>query len=608
MGKLARAALRIAVPVATLMLTFSSALAVPYVPSMRDDLRHKPALDHLKKKEFSKAAELENKALEADPGDINSYVILAIAYIGMDNEKKAIETAAKAREIRPEYAADVYLGIGNYFRSRKRLHKALFYFRESLKLRDAPEANRNIASIYLSQGLYDAAKAHYEKTLEARPDYIGLSRTYLAKADYDHAISYAQKAVKNDVKDSGGYLILGTGYLLTDRLELAKACFMALKELSPEFHMTSYFMGLIRLAQQDFAEALSEFNVLKDLSPKLKEPHLNSAVIWHIKGNIEKAREEALKAIEADPLDPGGHFILGNIYLSTRDFDKADKELMKAEEIFPDFGLPGFRSDSLFSKDGPAIPALLSLSMVFSRAGLYNQAVKVLDSEKVLKNPVAALSRIKAETKRGNSAAAEVMLASVSGSHPGLVSTFSELGEMYESVRDYNNAAEAYGKAAAMAPRNTAIGLRLAGIYELAGKYEAAANEYKRVISISPETVTSYSRLAYILSEKAGKPEEALKYGLKGASINPEDAEAKDALGWTYYRLGRFKDSINAYNGIEKAAITNPVIYFHIALINQKLDNSKAAAEALEKALNLKEEFEFSKEARELLKSLTGIG
>ncbi|MBI1911378.1 MAG: tetratricopeptide repeat protein [Deltaproteobacteria bacterium] len=582
----------------------SGAIPLTQQPKLPES-KHQSAIDLLKKSEYEKVITMESQVIKEDPKDLTAYFLLTIAYLGNNNEKKAIEQAEAVMKIDVDFASDIYGGMGRFYITKRRYHKALHYLLESLKIKDDPEVIKNIGSIYLSQGLLKNAKTYYEKLLTIRPDYVNLSRIYLAEENFKSAIDYADKAVKEDVRASGGYLVLGTGYILTGDMEQAKVNFKILKELNPDFFLTEYFLGLINTIEGEYDEALLEFGKLSAASPKLKEPFLNTAAIWHLKGNLEKAKEAAAKAIEIDPFDYAGHLAMANIHISEKDYEKANSEFSKAGDFFADFNIAGFKASALFS-DETASTAQLTLATLYNRAGLYMQAVKAAENDKS-SNPLFTITKARAEAKLGNHKKAQELYTAILAKHPGMIAPHIELADLYDIKNDYRQAIEHYNEAGKKAVGLIKINTRLAEIYQKSGKKDLALEEYKKAVAASPQSINVYLKITHSLTE-AGANKDALEYAMKGAAINPEDEEMKDALGWIYFKLGRYDEALEAYSGILKNGTANPVIYYHMGLLFQKLKHNENAIEAFEKALNINEEFPHASETKWFLKKLTGIG
>ncbi|MBI5644289.1 MAG: tetratricopeptide repeat protein [Deltaproteobacteria bacterium] len=593
-----------------ILLLFLSGLCYAVPLTAQQEVRHDLSIELLKKSEYEKVIQHEKRLLKEDPADLTGYFLLTIAYLNTNNEKMAIEQAQTVRKIDASFASEIYGTMGRFYNSKKRYHKSLVYLLESLTLKEDPAVMRHIASIYLNQGLLKNAKTYYEKLLATSPDYLNLSRIYLAEGNYDLAIIYAEKALRDDSRSSGAYLVMGTCYLLVDQPQQAEMKFTALKELNPEFFMTGYFLGLTKLVQKDYDEALSHFLKIITLAPKLKEPYLNAAAILHMKGDLSKAEKMSKKAIESDPLDAAGHLVLGNIYISQKKYDEADMEFQRAGDIFPDLNIPGF-SMSKYLKDEPTvIPVNLSLSLIFNRAGLYIQSMKAIDSVLLAtkkENPFMTVSRARAEAMLGNTREAEDSYSAVIHQNSELITPFFELAGVYESRENINKAISYYMQALEKTPKAYKLCMKLGDLYARSDRADKAINEYKKAISSTPEAVDAYSKIASLLL-KQGDFDGALIYALKGADINPEDQEMKDTLGWVYYNMGRYSEALWIYAGIVKSGTNNPTVYYRMGLVYKKLQNIDEAVNAFEKALNINDEFSEAGETKSILNKLSGLG
>lgn len=583
----------------------TDALAIPSPPDFtRNGALHTEALESLKKSDYAKVVEIETRLAGEDPGDLTARYILAIAYLGLDKEKEAVSQAELAHKADPGFAGDIYGAMGRYYITKRRFHKALTYLQQSLELKEEPSVIKHIATIYLGQGLLGNAKSYLEKLLPTEPDYLNLSRIYLAEADFPNAVKYAREALKTDNRATGAYLVLGTAYLLTGKTDEAYSNFLILKQTNPEFFLTSYFIGLIKTLQKDYDGAYENFQKLINLAPGVKEGYLNAAAVMHLKGDLVRARLMAEKAVEQDPLDPAARLALGNIFSSLKDFKAAKAEYNKSAEFFPDFGLQSFEPEAYFKEDNGA--AALTLAVLLNRAGLYGETSALADSSGS-SNPFLRAAAARAQEKLGKKSEAEKEYKQILSEFPGLSTALAGLGELYDGMKEPQKAAGAYVLAAEKTP-GVKLRLKLAELYASSGEVDKAADEYRRVITESPESAVAYNRLARLLFEKKKDTEAALKYAIKGSSINPEDYEMKDTLGFIYFRMGQYEKALGAYSGIINGGTTNPASYYRIGLIYKKLGRSIEAASAFEKALNINDEFPEAAEAKKHLRELSGIG
>jgi len=84
----------------------------------------------------------------------------------------------------------------------------------------------------------------------------------------------------------------------------------------------------------------------------------------------------------------------------------------------------------------------------------------------------------------------------------------------------------------------------LAIVLILTQQNEAARTALEKVIELNPEHGEGLNNLAYLLAEALGKPEEALPYAKRAATLNPTAWSMLDTLGWIYYRLEQWDDAV----------------------------------------------------------------
>jgi Flp pilus assembly protein TadD len=119
-----------------------------------------------------------------------------------------------------------------------------------------------------------------------------------------------------------------------------------------------------------------------------------------------------------------------------------------------------------------------------------------------------------------------------------------------------------------------------------AGRYEAASQEYKRVLLLRPSDAGVLNNLAYMLAEYMGNPAEALPFAKTAKELQPADASVDDTLGWTYYRLGRYGEAVRH---LELAVKRSPSArrQAHLAMAYARYGDGARARQTLRAALKL---------------------
>lgn len=580
-----------------------SGYALPIGVQNNKNPKNEEAAQLLKKNKFDKVIELETKILNDNPNDLYAYYLLAAAYIGKREERKAVEIIEKVRKKDPQAAYDISLSIGKFFITKNNFYKALQYLTRASEINDkSPEAVKLMASINMQQGQMKKAKAFYEKLLASdEPDYLALSRIYLLEGKYADAVVYGKKTVAKDTGSSDGYLLLATAYMMSGNYDEAISNFERIKETSP---LPNYNMGVIYLINKDFDRSLQSFNAALASAHNLKEAHAGIALVWQAKGDVKKAREAALKAIDLDKKDQVNHIFLGSLYLSEKKYIQADAEFKKAGDIFPEFNLPFFKSEKFFKSTSPESLSNFSIAVFLYQAGLHTQAFKAIEAVGQEGNPFFAIMKARITERAGDAKKAEEIYLKVIQSNENFVSAYLGLSALAESGNDREKALKYYRQAAAYAPQSAAINFGLAGIYYRQNIIDEAVKSYRKVIEVSPDTAVAYNHIAWILEEKNSDMNEALNFALKAVRIDAKNPEIKDTLGWIYYKTGKYDKALSTLSEALKNGVSNPIIHYHLGMTYLKLNKSINAIASFEKALSISEDFSGADEARKNIDSL----
>lgn len=139
-------------------------------------------------------------------------------------------------------------------------------------------------------------------------------------------------------------------------------------------------------------------------------------------------------------------------------------------------------------------------------------------------------------------------------------------------------------EAVALEPSFTAAGLALAGIYERQNANEKAVEVYRQIVAADPRNVIALNNLAYALSVRLNRVEEALPFAERAAGIAPI-AESLDTLGWIHSLLG---DNQTASRHLERAVALAPKqveILVHAATVSAALGDRIRARRHLDNAV-----------------------
>jgi tetratricopeptide (TPR) repeat protein len=235
-----------------------------------------------------------------------------------------------------------------------------------------------------------------------------------------------------------------------------------------------------------------------------------SSLIYLVEGNTRRARNEAKKAVELDPLSPFALFALGRSELGRGDLDEARQAFSQAAVLAP--------QNPLFLNEAGAIYARLDQLPRAEQA--YNAALAI--------NPNDAIA-------------------------------LAGLGTVQGDRGDNTNARKNLERAVELAPQNASVRAQYANFLVKQGDLKKAAAIGRELLAqrgdaSNPELGALYIRL----SESAlfrQKLNESLEYAKLAVKVLPNSAPANYQLGRVYLEQGR---SIPAQNQFRYATILDP--------------------------------------------------
>lgn len=156
-------------------------------------------------KDYAKAAEQTERALDLDPADEEGWEMLTSLYLQVDELEKARQAIKRSLRYYPESSRQ-YLVLGSIFDQEGQRDKAAGEYRRALELTDSTDVGQ-LSRIYGAMGdnlyareLSDSAFVYYQKSLLYDPEnYLALNNCayYLAceGRDLDRALQMIEKAV-----------------------------------------------------------------------------------------------------------------------------------------------------------------------------------------------------------------------------------------------------------------------------------------------------------------------------------------------------------------------------------------------------------------------------
>ncbi len=130
----------------------------------------------------------------------------------------------------------------------------------------------------------------------------------------------------------------------------------------------------------------------------------------------------------------------------------------------------------------------------------------------------------------------------------------------------------------------------LAQVLQMMDRIPETVEAYKKVLEVDRQNVTSMNNLAWILSERLDKAQEALTLANQGLEVSPNYLDLLDTRGVIYCRLARFdkavEDLTRCVDGYPKGNPAGVGSRLHLAKAYRQLNRKQDASRVLEEGLD----------------------
>ncbi len=258
--------------------------------------------------DYQEAIAIFNETLVLDPNNFLVYNARGSVYNALKDYESAIADYTKAIELEPFFPHAPY-NRGRTYSFLKRYDEALTDLQKSIDLSSDEfgyRANGNIGLIYHKQGQYDKSLEAFEKAIsfdDTKADtYYLHGETYTALENYEAAITDYQAAITRFSRYDLAYQSLGYAYYKTGQFDQALEALNQALEISPDSPIAHFYLGLVRLATDDFDGAKAAVEQAVNSITILAEEEQNF-ILARVRLNLETfAQENPSKAEEAQSL------------------------------------------------------------------------------------------------------------------------------------------------------------------------------------------------------------------------------------------------------------------------------------------------------------------
>jgi len=472
-------------------------------------------------KQFDKALAAANKLVEKQPENPQVRNLLGAAYEAKKDFPKARESYAKATALDPNYVT----------------------------------AALNLARLDLRDGKTAEARAAYEAVLEKHPDQavalVALAKMASDEGRAQEGVALLERAREKNPRAVQPRLILANYQLRRGNAGEALALAGEAYEIAPQLPAAALLLGRAQIANGRPDEAISTLSELAERYPDSVDTHMQLALAYGQKRDVESTRRALARVLELSPGHPLATLGMGNLALRTGKLDESMKIARQLQQSQP-------KSPAGFSLEG-------DVHMAQGNAG---QAAAAYATALEKAPASATVLKLYAARTRAGKANPTATLTDWLQAHP----------------------------------EDAAVRLAYASTLHQGGKRARAIAEYERVLESQPGSVLALNNLAWLYFEDGDA--RALDLAERAHARAPDRAEIIDTYGWLLVKNGRIEQGLSLLEKAAKRSPENGDIRYHLAAgLAEGGDKSRARRE-LTALLDSGKDFSEKPAAQALLKDL----
>ena len=541
-------------------------------------------------------------------------------------------TPEKAPALSPEIHDSHYRALYLFSRARIATHEgdypaALVFLREAIALEPGSAImHEEMADIKIKIGQIPEALEYINKAIALDPNYrppYVLGGVVLSSIGKDlEAADFLRKAVKIDPAKEDAYLHLALSLTRLFEYEEAVSTLKTLVKLNPDSILGYYYLGRAYSQMKLYRDALGYFTKVLEIRPDFDQATIDMAATYEAMGDYPRAIDTYRLLVNKEDHRAAILQRLTQLLLQQRRFVEALEYLRLAaqsglggQETVRKIGLVHLELEQydeaiavfgdLLEKDPFADNIRLYRGIAFEEKGELDLAHA--EFGKISKNSAQyfeAVSHIALILKeQGKTDAAIAALKEVIDSNPDNLEPYLNLSTLYESIDRPLAGLDILLENEKLFQKEPRLHFRIGVLMDKLGRRNESISRMKQVLLLDPNDAQALNYLAYSYAEMGIHLEEALKYIKQAVAIRPRDAFILDSLGWTYFKLKRYDEAIDALEEAISLVDDDSTIVEHLGDVLAAKRSVKKALKQYQRALELAPE---RKELVEKIQKLKG--
>jgi len=538
--------------------------------------------------------------IKRDPTNLEAHKLLGRIYLrslgdmpggnGSDNVLKlAIEQYEQIVKIEPN-SVDNHLLLGRLYRLNNDLQKSESELKTAVKLDpSSEEAVTTLAILYTDEG----DTAHALQVLSSIPDagrsaklYAALGSTYEQRKEYKKAIDAFKKAIQLDRDNLDAIRGLAENLMNDGQTDAALEQYKVIADANPEDAQTYLRMGEIYRRQGKYDQALESLKKADTMVPDSLEVPYNMAAVYQAQGRYDEALkllQDLVKKTEKpdtsySQADRNNRSIfverLGLVYRDQENYPAAVETFRKMLALGDENAKRGYQD---------IIDTYRESKQWAQATATAREAVQKLPNDREVR---MVLDAQLADTGEVDKALADVR--SMLAGKPEDREIYITLAQMNTRLKRWSDAEEALNKAESLSTSSEDkeyVYFLRGSTYEREKKYDEAEGEFKKVLSIHPQSAVVLNYLGYMNADRGVRLDESLNYIKQAVTLDPGNGAYLDSLGWAYFRLGKYDLAEENLTRASSHMGKDPTVQEHLGDLYQKTGRLKLAAAHWERAI-----------------------
>lgn len=386
----------------------------------------------------------------------------------------------------------------------------------------------------------EALMADFERLLDTKgplPELL-VGKALLLQQDgkLNDALNNVRKALASEEDDITAVILEAQLLYQMERPEEALSRLMALLQQNPDDRRLRLQYARM-LASVDLEEALEQFEILVDQSPRDPELLLSRALVANELGKIPLAESSFLQLLEMGEHTDTAHYYLGNIAAATGNLNSALHHYRQVRQG-QDF-----------------LPAL-------------NRYLDIL-------------------IRREELSQAQLAVDDMRRKYPSQAEQFYLLHAQVLSRHRHLEAAERIlSEGLRQNPTSVDLLYSRALVNEQRDRIDLTEQDLRNILKYHPNNAAALNALGYTLADRTDRYEEAYELISRALSIEPNDPAIMDSMGWVQYRLGNYEEALLRLREAMKA-FPDPEIAAHLGEVLWVMGDTEQARATWTKGMEL---------------------